>query len=186
MSPKLLAATTGVLAALLTAAAPAPAALAAPAASTASAAGKTSAQDEAFLRTAHQANLAEIAGGGVAVDRGASAQVRALGARFVRDHKAIDTALTATARKLGVELPDTPSAAQLALTKRYLAAEGKSFDTLYLTTQLTAHRQAMQAGKKELAHGRNTSVKHLVTKAAPIVKAHHDAIKKAEAQLGVS
>jgi len=55
------------------------------------------AQDAAFLQAAHQANLAEIIGGRIAERRGVSAQVRELGARFVRDHTAMDAEVVATA-----------------------------------------------------------------------------------------
>lgn len=135
--------------------------------------------DAGFLRAVHQADLAEIGAGGIAQERGVSAQVRALGARFVRDHTAIDAHLTATARAAGVLLPDTPDAAQLALAKRYQSVPAARFDELYLRTQLTAHDQAMRAGEAELAHGADARVKRLVEYAAPIVRAHHDALTAA-------
>jgi len=135
--------------------------------------------DAGFLRAVHQADLAEIAAGGIARERGVSARVRALGARFVRDHTAIDARLTATARAAGVLLPDTPDAAQLALAKKYQSAPAARFDKLYLRTQLTAHEQAMRAGETELAQGADARVKRLVAYAAPIVKAHHDALTAA-------
>jgi putative membrane protein len=135
--------------------------------------------DTAFLRAVHQANLAEIAGGGIAQERGVSPRVRALGARFVRDHTAIDTRLTAVARAADVLLPDTPSAAQLALTKKYQSVPASAFDRLYLRTQLAAHSEALAAGKAELANGQDPRVKQLVTYAAPLVQAHHDALTAA-------
>jgi putative membrane protein len=135
--------------------------------------------DTAFLRAVHQANLAEIAGGGIAQERGVSPRVRALGARFVRDHTAIDTRLTAVARAADVLLPDTPSAAQLALTKKYQSIPAAAFDRLYLRTQLTAHNDALAAGKAELANGQDPRAKQLVTYAAPLVQAHHDALTSA-------
>jgi putative membrane protein len=137
------------------------------------------APDTTFLRAVHQANMAEIAGGNIAQERGVSSRVRALGARFVRDHTAIDTRLTAVARAAGVMLPDTPTAAQLALTKRYQSVPSSSFDRLYLHTQLKAHNEALAAGKAELANGQDTRVKQLVAYAAPLVQAHHDALTAA-------
>lgn len=136
----------------------------------------SSSSDAAFLRAVHQADLAEIAGGNIAQERGVSPRVRALGARFVRDHTAIDGRLTAVAREAGVELPDTPSAAQLALAKKYQAVSPARFDALYLRTQLAAHEEALAAGKAELATGEDPRVKQLVSYAAPLVQAHHDAL----------
>nr|WP_305786960.1 DUF4142 domain-containing protein [Actinoplanes lichenis] len=68
-------------------------------------------QDAAYLRAAHQSNLAEIAGGKVAQQKGQSQDVKDLGARFVTDHTKLDAALRQTADQLGVDLPRrrTPS-----------------------------------------------------------------------------
>jgi putative membrane protein len=137
------------------------------------------APDAAFLRALHQGDLAEIGGGNIAQERGVSPRVRALGARFVQDHTAIDARLTAVARTAGVELPDTPARAQLELAKKYQAVPAAAFDRLYLRTQLKAHAEALAAGKAELARGRDQRVKDLVAFAAPLVKAHHDALKAA-------
>jgi uncharacterized protein (DUF305 family) len=141
------------------------------------------APDTAFLQAVHQADLAEIAAGGIAQERGA-ATVKALGERFVRDHRAIDARLIATARAAHVTLPDTPTAAQLAMVKEYRSAPAAKFDALYLRTQLAAHEQAMQAGATELAQGQDSRVKKLVGYAAPLVKAHHDALTAALAGYG--
>jgi putative membrane protein len=137
------------------------------------------APDAGFLRAVHQADMAEIAAGGIAQARGVSPRVRSLGAEFVRDHTAIDHRLTVVARAAGVELPDTPSAAQLALTKKYQSVPAAAFDRLYLRTQLVAHTEAMAAGDAELAAGEDSRVKDLVAFAAPLVKAHHDALTAA-------
>jgi putative membrane protein len=133
-------------------------------------------RDARFLRMAHQADLAEIAGGTIAEDRGVSAQVRALGARFVRDHTDIEAHLTATARAAGVTLPDTPTAAQLALAKKYQSVPAAAFDALFLRTQLKAHIEVLNAGKAELTNGQDPRVKQLIAYAGPLVMAHHDAL----------
>ena len=137
------------------------------------------APDAAFLRATHQADLAEIAGGNIAATRGTTPEVRALGTRFVHDHTVIETHLTAVARSAGVALPDTPTAAQLALTKKYQAVPAAAFDRLYLRTQLKAHNEALAAGAAELAGGQDPRVKQLVSFAAPLVKAHHAALTAA-------
>lgn len=134
------------------------------------------APDAAFLRATHQGDLAEIAGGEIARTRGVSPRVRALGARFVRDHTAIEDHLTAVARAAGVALPDTPTAAQLALAKQYRSVPAAAFDRLYLRTQLKAHEEALAAGKAELAGGQDARVKGLVSFAAPLVEAHDHAL----------
>ncbi|MBL7261169.1 DUF4142 domain-containing protein [Paractinoplanes lichenicola] len=75
-------------------------------------------QDASYLKAAHQSNLAEIAGGKIAQQKGTSEQVKNLGARFIADHTKLDTALRQTAEGLGVELPSAPNSEQQALAQR--------------------------------------------------------------------
>src|SRR2546425_9389887 len=68
-----------------------------------------SAQDRAWLREAHQANLAEIDVGGLARKKGTTPEVRSAGRMLVTDHTAFDGKVTRLAERLGVSLPKTPT-----------------------------------------------------------------------------
>jgi putative membrane protein len=149
------------------------------------AAAAPSGQDAAFLKAAHQSNLAEIAGGKIAQQKGNSSQVKDLGARFVRDHTTLDASLTKTAKALGVTLPSTPNSKQQAVAKQYQAASGSSFDTLFISTQMSAHMAAMAAGQKELSAGSDAQAKKVARTAAPVIASHHAALKSAARALGV-
>src|SRR5690349_24279135 len=76
-------------------------------------------QDAAYLKAAHQSNLAEISGGKLAQQKGQSQQVKDLGARFVADHTKLDAAVQQTASQLGVDLPAAPNEKQQALAAKY-------------------------------------------------------------------
>jgi putative membrane protein len=141
------------------------------------AAPRVSAQDIAYLREAHQGNLFEIAGGRLAARKAAVPKLRALGARLVRDHAALDARLTRTAARLGVGLPSAPAAEQRSLLRQYRTAEPDRFDALFVDTQLLAHRAAMLAGQQEIAAGSNRRVKRLAAVAAPVLEAHHTALR---------
>lgn len=149
------------------------------------AAAAPSDQDTAFLRAAHQSNLAEIDTGRLAQQKGASEQVKDLGARWVADHTKLDAALQDTAEALGVDLPDAPNAEQRALARRYQAASGADFDALWIPTQMDAHMKAMQLGEKELAQGSDAQAKKLAQDSAPVVAAHHELLEDAASDLGV-
>ena len=144
-----------------------------------------SSQDADFLRAAHQSNLAEIAGGRIAERKGATAVVRALGARFVRDHTVLDAAVIRTAADLHIVLPDAPSPEQQELARRYEAAEPAAFDALFVTTQIVAHHEAMELGRTEIAKGSDQRVKQLAVDAAPVIAAHHLALAEARTDLGL-
>jgi putative membrane protein len=142
-------------------------------------------QDAAFLKAAHQSNLAEIAGGQLAQQKGASQQVKDLGARFVADHTKLDAALRQTADALKVDLPSAPNSQQQALAAKYRAASGSDFDALFVSTQMTAHMAAMTLGEKELAQGSDAQAKKVAQSAAPVIKSHHGALQDAARALGV-
>jgi putative membrane protein len=144
-----------------------------------------SSQDSTYLKAAHQSNLAEIAGGKLAQQKGASQQVKDLGARFVTDHTTLDSALQKTASALGVDLPSAPNAAQRALAKRYQAASGSSFDALFVSTQMDAHMAAMKLGQTEIAEGSDSSVVNAAKSAAPVIASHHTLLREAASALGL-
>ena len=142
-------------------------------------------QDTAYLRAAHQSNLTEIAGGRLAQQKGASQEVKDLGARFVADHTKLDATLTDTAESLGVDLPSEPNQEQQALAARYQAASGDDFDALFVSTQMDAHMKAMALGRTEIADGSDAQAKKVAQNAAPVVEAHHDLLDAAASELGV-
>jgi putative membrane protein len=142
-------------------------------------------QDAAYLRSAHQSNLAEIAGGELAQQKGNSQQVKDLGARFVADHRKLDAAVTKIASALDVDLPSAPNDRQQALAARYRAASGEQFDTLFVATQMDAHMAAMAAGQKEIADGSDEQVVNGARSAAPVIAAHHELLDDAARDLGV-
>ncbi|MEU8819132.1 DUF4142 domain-containing protein [Actinoplanes sp. NPDC048796] len=142
-------------------------------------------QDAAYLKAAHQSNLAEISGGRLAQQKGQSQQVKDLGARFVADHTKLDAAVRQTATQLGVDLPSAPNEKQQAVAARYQQTSGDAFDTLFVSTQMDAHMAAMANGKKEIAQGNDAAAKKNAQAAAPVIAAHHDLLDDAARSLGV-
>jgi putative membrane protein len=129
-------------------------------------------QDRAFLRAAHQANLAEISTGRLAENKGRSAQVRDLGRMFVTDHTRLDSDLKQVARRLNVSLPNQPNATQRALAARLKKLSGTAFDKAFLDGQLNGHVMARSAGRTELAKGSNADAKTVARTSAPVVQHH--------------
>jgi putative membrane protein len=144
-----------------------------------------SAQDTQFLREAHQTNLAEITVGQLAQQKGASQTVRDIGARLVTDHTALDRSLRSAASALQVSLPTEPNAEQQAVAARLRNASGAEFDRLFVITQLDGHARAMRAGETEISNGSDPRARQVAIEAAPVIKAHHDALTAAAQQLGI-
>jgi putative membrane protein len=142
-------------------------------------------QDAAYLKAAHQSNLAEIAGGRIAQQKGNSQQVKDLGARFVADHTKLDASLRQTASALNVDLPSKPNAQQQAVAAKYGATSGSGFDSLFVSTQMDAHMAAMNLGQQELSAGADDQAKKVARSAAPVIASHHRALEDAARSLGV-
>jgi putative membrane protein len=153
----------------------------APASATASTSwNDVNAQDRTYLRAAHQANLAEITAARIALQKATEPVTKQLARRWIRDHSRLDAALRPVAHKLGVALPDAPNAQQRALAARYRATSGPAFDRLWISTQMTAHHQAMALGEAELAKGSAAPVKKLARDAAPVIAKHAELLDRAE------
>jgi putative membrane protein len=152
---------------------------------TASGSSVVSTQDSQYLRQAHQTNLAEISAGNLAQQKGNSQTVKNLGAKFVTDHTRLDQELKSVAQTLGVSLPQAPNANQQAVASRLKATSGSSFDTLFVTTQLTGHTQAMQAGQTEIANGSNPRAIMVARDSAPVIASHHEALESAARTLNI-
>src|SRR5690349_8479555 len=109
------------------------AALAAPAA-VAPAAGRTAPParrldpDAAFLRTAHQGNLAQIALGRITARKATSPAIRRLGARFAADSARLDVAVRNTAQALDIRLDPKPNSTVQQSVMLYRSAPQSDFD----------------------------------------------------------
>jgi putative membrane protein len=148
-------------------------------------AASVSGQDATYLRQAHQTDLAEIAAGKLAQQKSNSQTVKNLGTKFITDHTRLDQALIPVAQTLGVSLPQAPNTHQQAVASRLEAVSGSQFNTLFVTTQLTGHTQAMQAGQTEITNGTNPQVVKLARQSAPVIASHHQALESAAKTLGI-
>lgn len=142
-------------------------------------------QDTAWMVSAHQSNLAEIAAGTAAQQSATTDTVKSLGQMFVQMHTDLDAKLTAAAQQLGVQLPDAPSPAQQQSLAAVTAKTGPAFDSAWIAQQLAAHQASRAAGQKELTQGSDPAVKALAEAAAPVVQQHLDSLKQAAGQYGV-
>ncbi|WIM94933.1 DUF4142 domain-containing protein [Actinoplanes oblitus] len=153
---------------------------------TAARAADPSERDVAFLRAAHQTNLAEIAAGRIAWRKATDPDLKSLAASFMRDHIWMDGEVGSVARKLRVALPSSPTEEQRAMVHRYEVAEAGAFDEFYLTSQLAGHREALALITAEADQGTETSVKELAAKAAPVVSGHVQQLRSVAASEGLA
>jgi putative membrane protein len=142
-------------------------------------------QDSQFLQQFHQFNLAVIAVGNAAQQRSSNQQVKDVAARFVTDQTQLDQAVQQTASTLGVSLPGTPTADQQATADRLQTLNGQDFDTLFVTSLLNWHTQAIQVCQTEVSQGSNAQAKKVAQDALAVLQAHHDALVALAQSLGI-
>ncbi len=142
-------------------------------------------QDVTWMQAAHQSNLAEIAAGNAAQQAATTPEVKQLGQMFVQMHTELDTALTAAAQQLGVQLPPAPNAEQ----QRQLAAvqqnTGRAFDTAWIAQQIGSHTTTLAATQLELRNGSDPAVLAQARTATPVVEQHLVELRQVAAQYGV-
>ena len=72
----------------------------------------------------------------------------------------------------GIELPTTPSKAQLDSIKALQAKKGAQFDQEYLAEQVKAHEETVQLLKSEIASGQDPDAKAFAREILPTVESH--------------
>ncbi|MFB4296805.1 DUF4142 domain-containing protein [Actinomadura sp. NTSP31] len=137
-------------------------------------------QDRTWLRDARQADLAEISAGRLAQQKGTTAQIKSLGAMLVQDHTAADGKLTATASRLGVEVPNAPSNVQLQQADDLKRGSGRGFDRDWLSAMIGGHEQTIAKTRTEIAKGSSPEVKNLASSVLPALQKHLANLQKAQ------
>jgi putative membrane protein len=117
-----------------------------------------SASDRAFMMRAARTNIAEIAGGRLAQQRGCSPTVRLLGQRFADDRRANQQQLAALAQSLDVTLPTQPSLADQRALKRLTQLRGSAFDAAFLSSERLGNMKSINALKAEITSSASAPV----------------------------
>jgi putative membrane protein len=131
-----------------------------------------SARDAAYLKAAHQVNLAGIEIGRIAWFKTTDPQMKDVAAAYMRDHIRLDGDVTDQARRLRVVLPETPTDEQRALAKRYQGTGGAAFEPLFVSTQLAANREALEQARGQAAQGDDPALKELAKRISPVLEQH--------------
>jgi putative membrane protein len=142
--------------------------------------------DRAFIERAASSNLAEVQLGRLAVEKGTSPTVKALGQRMIDDHTKANDALKAVAVKISVPLPTETDTRSKATYDKLSKLSGASFDKAYVDAVAKGHDEDVQTFKRELGTtGIDPDVKAWAQKTLVVVQAHDqmahqdkDALKK--------
>jgi putative membrane protein len=132
------------------------------------------AADVAWMKAAAVYDMAEIAGGKLAVKKASTNGVAALGAMFVKDHTAHLATLKKLAAARNVALPTTiPAPMAKAMATLVAAPAGLTWDRNWTRGQLSGHRTVLIATGKARQVSRDAGVLAFERKTLPVVRMHH-------------
>jgi putative membrane protein len=134
--------------------------------------GRFSAWDEQWLMMSIEGDRFEIQGGQLAQQKGMTQKVRDLGARLVKDHSESLASAIELARKLGIEVPGSPSPTQQWELRAVAQFDGSNFDRWYADLEVQDHTQDIQEAKDEVESGCNRKIRHDAKEEIPVLQEH--------------
>jgi putative membrane protein len=114
----------------------------------------------------------EVELGQLAEQKGAATAVKEFGSRMVKDHTRLNAEVSATAKSVGLTIPDTISSEQQAEYDKLAMAKGKKFDTQYINRMVQDHTEDLDDFQKEANATRDAKLKGAVEVAIPVIEEH--------------
>lgn len=128
--------------------------------------------DRVWLKHVGQADLAEIATGNLAQQKGTSEGVKALGAMLVTDHTQHLQQVQAVAGQVGAPVPTAPAPWQQWQATVLASLSGTAFDQGWASAQVADHLTNIDETQDEIAGGCNRAVRALAAATLPVLQTH--------------
>ena len=128
--------------------------------------------DATFVHMAASAGLAEVQMGKMAMERAASAEVKAFGQRMVDDHTAAYKELVAIAQAKRISIANKLDQQHQAMADKLAKLHGAAFDRAYMAGQLADHEQALILFTAEAKEGQDAELKAYAAKTLPALQEH--------------
>ncbi len=145
--------------------------------------GTVNDQDKTFLKGQQETNIAEVALGKVVIERATSEKVRELATMLVSDHQKVMELNRALSTKLGLPIPEEPSAEQQASAEKIKAQTGAAFDAAYVAAQVEGHTKSISKAQSEISSGSHPDVKAFATEYVPKAQSHLQHSQEVQAAL---
>lgn len=128
--------------------------------------------DTVFIRKASLSNLAEIDLGQLAATKASNDSIKAFGAFMVNEHTLAQNDLKALALQKNVSIPQEPDSLHKAIKQQLQSLSGYQFDSLYISTQVVDHQNAVQTFTTEINSGQDQDVINYANKYLPHINEH--------------
>jgi putative membrane protein len=142
--------------------------------------------DATFYKHAAEGGMAEVELGNLAQAKAHNQSVKDFGAMMVKDHSAANDKLKSVAASKGVDLPTSPSVAQMATKTKLKVLSGDTFDKSYVKGMIKDHEEDIAEFKKEAASGQDPSAKAFAKATLPTLEKHLKRIQSVAADMGIN
>ena len=127
---------------------------------------------EQFTHKAASGNLAEVAMGELAQERGSRPEVKEFGQRMIEDHSRANEALTAVAEKKGITTPTEPGPEERETMQRLSALNGEEFDRQYARLMVEDHRKDVAMYRAMAESSEDADLKKYASDTLPVLQEH--------------
>ena len=134
--------------------------------------------DRDLLVMIRQAGLSEASSGRQAQRQGSNTQVRAVAKTIWMDCGELDKQMRSIAGKLGVPLPDAPTAAQQAWMKQLSGQAGVAYDRMFAQNLRRTDGAVLPTITAVRAGTRNELIRSFAASAATMMTRHMDALER--------
>lgn len=133
-----------------------------------------------FVKDASIGNRFEIESSEIALSKSGDEDVKEFAHQMVTDHTKAKAELTATLKTLEATdaSPNSLDAEHQSLLNKLKAADGDSFDEMYVAAQVDAHNEAVTLFKKYSLSGDNKDLNSFATKTLPTLQKHQEHINE--------
>lgn len=142
--------------------------------------------DTAFAQKAAQGGMAEVKLGQLAVQNGASDQVKQFGQRMVDDHSKAGDELMGLAAQENLTLPMSLDAKDQTTVSRLQNLTGAAFDKAYLRQMVKDHQADIADFRKEAESGADPGLKSFATRTLPTLQEHLRMAQEAGRSVGAT
>ena len=139
-----------------------------------------------FVNDAATGGMFEVAAGQVAEQQGQSKDIKAFGARMVKDHSKAGKELQAAVKadKSGnLQVPTDMTSDQQSMLDKLKSAQGADFDKTYASMMTDAHKADLGKFQAYAKGGDDPKIKAFAKKTAAVVKMHYAMITRISSKL---
>lgn len=128
--------------------------------------------DEKFIQMAAYGNHNEIEAGVLDTSKATDQSVKDYGRMMIMDHMNAQDELKRIAKDKKQDIPSEADATHKTMMQQMAAMSGRSFDSMYIHSQVKDHKDVISLFREELDKGKDEDLKDYANKYLPAIQMH--------------